>query len=126
MFRSMMQDARYTVRQWRRAPGFALTVVAVLALGLGANIAVFTLLNGILLRPLPYAHPDRIVTLRGPGPIDWLPYANMQQLADAAGPQMKYGAVLMDGSPFSASVMGPGGRFQVSHLAVTAGRLERD
>jgi predicted permease len=124
MLRSMMQDARYTVRQWRRAPGFALTVVAVLALGLGANIAVFTLLNGILLRPLPYAHPDRIVTLRGPGPIDWLPYANMQQLADAAGPQMKYGAVLMDGSPFSASVVGPGGRFQISHHAVTAGLMD--
>jgi predicted permease len=124
MLRSMMQDARYTVRQWRRAPGFALTVVAVLALGFGANIAVFTLLNAILLRPLPYAHPDRIVSLRGPGPIDWLPYANMQQLADAAGPQMKYGALLMDGSPFSASVIGPGGRFQVSHLAVTAGLLD--
>ncbi len=124
MLRSMMQDARYTLRQWRRAPGFALTVVAVLALGLGANIAVFTLLNAILLRPLPYAHPDRIVSLRGPGPIDWLPYANMQQLADAAGPQMKYAAILMDGSPFSASVMGPGGRFQVSHLAVTAGLLD--
>ena len=121
MLQSMMQDARYTVRQWRHAPGFALTVVAILALGLGANIAVFTLLNGILLRPLPYAHPDRIVSLRGPGPIDWLPYANMQQLADAAGKQMKYGAILMDGSPFSASVMGPGGRYQVSHLAVTAG-----
>jgi len=120
----MMQDARYTVRQWRRAPGFALTVVAVLALGFGANIAVFTLLNAILLRPLPYAHPDRIVSLRGPGPIDWLPYANMQQLADAAGPQMKYGALLMDGSPFSSSVIGPGGRFQVSHLAVTAGLLD--
>jgi len=119
-----MQDVRYTVRQWRRAPGFALTVVAVLALGLGANIAVFTLLNGILLRPLPYEHPDRIVTLRGPGPIDWLPFANMQQLADAAGTQMKYGAVLMDGSPFSASVVGPGGRFQVSHLAVTAGLMD--
>jgi predicted permease len=124
MLQATMQDVRYTVRQWRRAPGFALTVIAVLALGLGANIAVFTLLNGILLRPLPYAHADRIVTLRGPGPIDWLPYANMQQLADAAGPQMKFGAVLMDGSPFSASVVGPGGRFQVSHLAVTAGLMD--
>ena len=124
MLQSMMRDAGHTVRRWRRAPGFALTVVAVLALGFGANIAVFTLLNAILLRPLPYAHPDRIVSLRGPGPIDWLPYANMQQLADAAGPQMKYGALLMDGSPFSASVMGPGGRFQVSHLAVTAGLLD--
>ena len=54
MLQSTTQDVRYTIRQWRRAPGFVLTVVAVLALGLGANIAVFTLLNGILLRPLLY------------------------------------------------------------------------
>ena len=50
MLRSMMQDMRYAIRQWRNAPAFALTVIAVLALGLGANIAVFTLLSGILLR----------------------------------------------------------------------------
>lgn len=60
MLRSMMQDVRYAVRQWRNAPAFALTVVAVLALGLGANTAVFTLLSGILLRPLPYAKPDGV------------------------------------------------------------------
>jgi hypothetical protein len=42
MLRSMMQDVRYAVRQWRNAPAFALTVVAVLALGLGANTAVFS------------------------------------------------------------------------------------
>src|SRR5580692_994885 len=69
LLQSTMQDVRYTVRQWRRAPGFALTVVAVLALGLGANIAVFTLLSGILLRPLPYTHPDRIVSVELGGPM---------------------------------------------------------
>jgi ABC-type lipoprotein release transport system permease subunit len=51
MLRSMMQDTRYAIRQWRNAPAFALTVIAVLALGLDANIAVFRLLSGIVLRP---------------------------------------------------------------------------
>ena len=125
MLQSTMQDVRYTFRQWRRAPGFALTVVAVLALGLGANIAVFTLLNGILLRPLPYSHPDRIVSveLGGPMPYYNLTYANMLQLRDAVGPRMKIGAVLNGESSF-ASVVGPGGRYQVTHGGVTTGLFE--
>ncbi len=125
MLRSMMQDARYTIRQWRRAPGFGLTVVAVLALGIGANIAVFTLLNGILLRPLPYADPDRIVSVELGGPIPYynLTYANMLQLRDAVGPRLKIGAVLNSESTY-ASVVGPGGRYQVTHGAVTAGLFD--
>ena len=125
MLQSIMQDVRYAVRQWRRAPGFALTVVAVLALGLGANIAVFTLLNGILLRPLPYAHPDRIVSveLGGPMPDYNLTYANMLQLRDAVGPQLKIGAILNDRSG-NASVVGPGGRYQVTQGAVTSGLFD--
>lgn len=125
MLQSMMQDARYTVRQWRRTPGFALTVVAVLALGLGANIAVFTLLNGILLRPLPYAHPDRIVSVELGGPVPYynLTYANMLQLRDAVGPRLQIGAVL-NGESTYASIVGPGGRYQVTHGAVTAGLFD--
>jgi predicted permease len=123
MLRSMMQDTRYAMRQWRRAPGFALTVVAVLALGIGANIAVFTLLNGILLRPLPYAEPDRVVAieLNSPLPYYSFVYANMLQLRDAVGHQMKIGAVFADDSMSSVSVTGPGGRYQLDHAAVTAG-----
>jgi predicted permease len=125
MLKSTMQDVRYTIRQWRRAPGFVLTVVAVLALGLGANIAVFTLLNGILLRPLPYAYPDRIVSIELGGPMPYynLAYANMLQLRDAVGARLKIGAVLNGGSSY-ASVVGPGGRYQVTHAVVTAGLFD--
>ena len=76
---SIMQDVRYAMRQFRKSPGFAVTVVAVMALGLGANIAVFTVLNGVLLRPLPFERPDRVVSieLSGPMPYMTLTYANM-------------------------------------------------
>jgi predicted permease len=126
MLRSILQDMRYAMRQWRRAPGFALTVVAVLALGVGANIAVFTLLNGIMLRPLPYSDPDRVVAveLNGPLPYYSFTYANMLQLRDAIGPKLKIGAVLLDDSMSSVSATGPGGRFQLDHAAVTSGLFD--
>lgn len=122
MLRSMMQDARYAIRQWRNALAFALTVIAVLALGLGANVAVFTILNGILLRPLPYAHSDRVVSIQlsGPMPYYTFTYANMLQLRDAVGPKLQVGAVFYEGEG-NSSVMGPGGRYQVTQTAVTAG-----
>jgi predicted permease len=126
MMRSILQDVRYALRQLRKSPGFAFTVVAVLALGLGANIAVFTLLNGILLRPLPYAQPDRIVSieLAGPMPYYTFTYANMLQLRDAVGPQLKIGGEIYGERGGVLSVVGPGGRFQLSHIFVTAGLFE--
>lgn len=117
---SWMQDVRYAVRQLRKSPGFAVTAIAVLALGIGANIAVFTLLDGILLRPLPYADSDRIVTVNAPsanGFFTLLQYADLKQLADAAGPAVPTGMMLDEST---ASVAGSGGRFQVQMSAVTA------
>jgi predicted permease len=62
---SALQDVKFALRQMRRAPGFTLTSVLTLALGIGANAVIYTLVDSILLRPLPYARQDRLVRIAG-------------------------------------------------------------
>jgi putative ABC transport system permease protein len=64
---------RLAVRQWRLRPGFATITILVLALGIGASTTVFTVVDSVLLRPLPYADPDRLVTLWDSNPSRGLP-----------------------------------------------------
>jgi len=59
----LVEEFRFAFRQLRKAPGFALIVVLTLALGIGATTAVFSLVEGILLRPLPFKDADRLVLL---------------------------------------------------------------
>ncbi len=66
----LLREVRYVVRALARRPGFAAVVVLTLALGIGANTAIFSVVRGVLLRPLPYAQPDRLVRVWSAYPED--------------------------------------------------------
>lgn len=79
----MLQDLRVGLRMLLKNPGFSLVVIATLALGIGANVALFSVINGVLLNPLPLPDPDQLVTLAQSKPnfdAGAIPYPNFRDL----------------------------------------------
>jgi predicted permease len=95
--RTLLADFQYALRVLSRAPSFALAVVAVLALGIGANTAIFTIVNAVLLRPLPFEHPDGIVRLFHVPPQDAFPGMPTFSVSPANFYDWKRDARLFDG-----------------------------
>ncbi len=93
-FEHLVQDVKYGIRTLRKSPGFAILAIVTLGLGIGANTAIFSVINGVLLKPLPYANGDRLVLIQHQTPLARQPnfgvsitelYDYRQQLASFAG-----------------------------------------
>ena len=119
----LRQDLRYTARTLNRARGFALTAIAIVGFGVGANVAAFSLTDFILLRPLPFASPDRLVTVmeRSTGyPRFEMSPSNYRDWKAAASSFERIGVH----TPVSANLVGNGEPLRLDGAAFTVGVLQ--
>ena len=132
---TLLQDLRYGLRQLRKSPGFAFTVVLTLALSVGVATAVFCVLDNVILRPLPYSHPERIVSVDSRShsgytqPASWPSFtderAQARTFAALAG-YMDYSKVTLEtpssGPVFCSNVRSTDNFFQVFGVQPLFGR----
>lgn len=117
---TLWQDIVIGLRVLRKNPGFTLTAVLTLALGTGAVAAMFSIVNRVLLRPLPYAEPDRLVTIEerhekgNRGSVPWANFLDLESRSRSFTGMASYGA-------WTATVLGTGQPLRVRSATVSTG-----
>ena len=117
---SLLQDLRYGARMLRKNPGFTAIAVLTLALGIGANTAIFSVVNAVMLAPLPYNEPDRLVMVMESNPRFahvWISYPNFQDWQRNAQSFQQMAAFMQQGYDLT----NPGTPEHLDGTAVTAG-----
>ena len=122
LIESALQDVRYALRTLRKNPGFTAVAVLTLALGIGANTAVFTVVNGVLLRPMPFPEPERLVlvslTPRG-GPFEWQPGVSDRDYLAFREQDQAFERITSFSSRATANLTGAGDPVQIPVAYVT-------
>lgn len=119
LLENLWQDLRYGMRLMHRAPGFTIVVVLTFALGIAANASIFSVVNGVLLKPLPYPQPDELVTLHQSKPnfeTGAIPYPNFRDLQR----ENKTFAAMAISRGYGFTLTGAGDPERVSAQMVTA------
>jgi len=100
---TLIQDLRYAARMLWKSPGFTIVAVLTLALGIGANTAIFSFIDGVMLKPLPYGHPERILMVwekppggdrNGISTLNFLDWKNQNKVFDGMAAQRNDGMAL--------------------------------
>src|SRR6185295_14183801 len=102
----MLHDLRYAARALAKSPGFAAVAILSLGVGIGINTTIFTIVNAVLLRPLPVAHPERLVEIYTTSEVEhgttsWLDYRDIRDQSDSfdgvAGHSLMFANISRDG-----------------------------
>ncbi|MGA8345771.1 MAG: ABC transporter permease [Candidatus Sulfotelmatobacter sp.] len=114
----LLQDIRYGLRAMRKAPGFSATTIVTLALAIGVTTAVFSVIDAVLIRPLPYDHPERILYLRTNSPQGYTQPAAYPEYLDWRRENQVFSA-LAGYSHGSANFEGPAGPVGLPNVSTT-------
>ncbi|MFZ0862271.1 MAG: ABC transporter permease [Candidatus Sulfotelmatobacter sp.] len=114
----LLQDIRYGLRAMRKAPGFSATTIVTLALAIGVTTAVFSVIDAVLIRPLPYDHPERILYLRTNSPQGYTQPAAYPEYLDWRRENQVFSA-LAGYSHGSANFEGPAGPVALPNVSTT-------
>ncbi len=133
---NLLQDIRYGIRTLTRQPGFAATAILTLALGIGATTAIFSVVNAVVLRPMPFDQPDRIVvvtnrnlktgnintTVSGPDFRDW---RDQSRSFEAIAHQQSFetSVTVNNSSDYATTTRTSPGYFRVFGATALVGRL---
>ena len=116
---TLLQDIRYAIRILRKSPAFTAIAILTLAIGIGANTALFSIVNGVLLNPLPYPHPEQLVAVYADSPETSQGYVTYLNFLDWQRMNRSFSSITMyRNQDYNFSTSGPSER--VSGFMVSA------
>ena len=124
-FETLFHDLRYALRMLRHNPGFTAAAVLVLALGIGANTALFSVINAVLLRPLPYPHAEQLITIRESKPNFATGSVSLPHFLDWQKDNRSFASMAAMRGGRSLTLTGLGDAEQLNTVMLTSGFFEQ-